>query len=136
VARHKNPRTLLIQHTRALKSAADTITHVLTFNATRTVWDRPEGSHPHASYVSRPRQPKEHVDNRPELWLQARGELIDMSKRIQEADLLLRFKLATLGRDYRGVDIGAREALGRLNQEDVTALIALEVWDGSLPQVP
>jgi hypothetical protein len=135
VARRKNPRTLLIQHTRTLKTSAEQITRLMTLYAARTVWiPREEQTEP--GVWQRPRRPEEHVDNRPLVWLKAREELVDMSRSIQEADLLIRFKLATLGRDARGVDIGAREALSRFSPVEVAVLLALEVWDGSLPQVP
>lgn len=134
MARRKNPRTLLTQRTKDLKLAAEQITRWMTIHAARTVYipmeDRTE-----PGVWQRPRRPKEHVDNRPELWLSAREELVVMASLVREADVLMRYKLAELGYDARGVRIGRRAALERLDAADVANLVRLGVvpdgWDAT-----
>jgi hypothetical protein len=77
----KNPRTLLVKHTRDLKRlprASPPPDDVVTRRA-------PSGK---AGTTRRPRPANEHVDHRPELWVTRAGELVAMSNVIQEADLL------------------------------------------------
>lgn len=119
--RRKNPRTLIVQRSRALKSAADQVTRLMTMAASRDVHIRSDDRTPEqveAHIWHRPRRPEEHVDNRPELFLAARRELIEMSHAIYAADLLARYKLATFGRDAAGVHVGVDEALARLGEQD------------------
>jgi hypothetical protein len=125
--RRKNPRTLLVERTRGLKLAAESISRAMTFNASRDVYiGREEREQTGNDAWHRPRKPEEHADNRPELWLEARRELVWMSQQIADTDVLLRYKLATFGLHYN-TQVGVKEAMARLSTSDYSALVRLGV---------
>lgn len=125
--RPKNPRILLVERTRGLKLAAESITRPMTLYASRDRYiTREEREESGSSAWHRPRKPEEHVDNRPELWVEARRDLVWMSSQIADADVIIRWKLANFGIHY-GIQVGKDEALGRLSTSDYAALKRLGI---------
>lgn len=119
--RRKNPRTLILKRARRTKALAGDLVTIMTIAAGRTVYIRSEErteADVAAGRWHRDRLPEEHVDNRPELWVAARRDLVELSTHVHAADILIRYKLATFGRDMRGVQIGVDEAMARLGEQD------------------
>jgi hypothetical protein len=118
--RPRNPRVVATAYARTLKKSAEDLTWALSHAARRDVFipleERPADDR---NTWQRPRRPEEHADVRPDVFLDARRRLIRMSHQITETDRLLRYKLATLGCDARGVHVGADVALDALSEDDV-----------------
>jgi hypothetical protein len=123
--RQKNPRVVAVAYSRALKTSAEMLTHVMTSKTTRDVYIRSEDRTPEdvaASRWHRPRRPDEHGDTDPGTWREARRRLIQANGELISADILIRYQMARLGMDSRGVHVGREEALNRLSTADLVFL--------------
>lgn len=117
--RPRNPRVVATAYSRTLKKSADGLTWALSHAARRDVFipldERPADDR---DTWHRPRRPEEHADVRPDVFLDARNRLRRMANDIAATDRLLRYKLATLGCDARGVHVGTDVALAALTEGD------------------